>query len=494
MVAPSARTGRRRLWLAMILLVYGTLASAYALRTPAWQVPDEPAHYNYVRYIAEARQLPELRPGDYPGAYLEEIKSARFAPSYSIEPIRYESHQPPLYYVLATPVFLAARAAGVAVPLLPLRLFSVSLGAVTLLLTYALMRSLYPQDDQLALGAVACMALVPMQLAITGAVNNDGLVMLLLTLLVWQLVVIDSAWSWGRAALLGLLVGLALLTKLQAYIAAPLVFLSWAWSLYRARRRRDRLAPLLGQGALAAAVAALLVAPWLARNAQVYGPGDLLAMVRHEQVTSGQLATSALLAEHGLPATLRMLLETTFHSFWGQFGWMALPLPRRVYALLGAAVLLAALGLLDRAITARGKPRPQSVYRALLLGCWAAFTTAGFGWYNLQVVQHQGRYLFPALPVWSLLLVSGWLQLYQRGPRWIVALAGLGAAALLAIGVIRQDVPSLGIALLLGGAALVLLGNRLERRWPGVPLLGTLLALALLAEWCLSSLLPALAP
>ncbi|MDI6834774.1 MAG: MarR family winged helix-turn-helix transcriptional regulator, partial [Rhizobiaceae bacterium] len=32
--------------------VYLALASLYAIRTPAWQAPDEPAHYNYIRQIA----------------------------------------------------------------------------------------------------------------------------------------------------------------------------------------------------------------------------------------------------------------------------------------------------------------------------------------------------------------------------------------------------------------------------------------------------------
>ena len=44
---------RRLEWsaLAAVLLVYLALAGAYAIRTPDWQAPDEPAHYNYVRQI-----------------------------------------------------------------------------------------------------------------------------------------------------------------------------------------------------------------------------------------------------------------------------------------------------------------------------------------------------------------------------------------------------------------------------------------------------------
>ncbi len=46
--------------LLLILLVYFVLASLYAIYTPAWQAPDEPAHYNYVRYLAENGHFPVL--------------------------------------------------------------------------------------------------------------------------------------------------------------------------------------------------------------------------------------------------------------------------------------------------------------------------------------------------------------------------------------------------------------------------------------------------
>ena len=65
-------------------------------------------------------------------------------PHIRIDPIRYESHQPPLYYLLATPVFLLGRALGMETPLLPLRLFSMALGLASLLVAYRLVRTLVP--------------------------------------------------------------------------------------------------------------------------------------------------------------------------------------------------------------------------------------------------------------------------------------------------------------------------------------------------------------
>ena len=49
---------RERAGLALILVLYLGLAALFATLTPAWQAPDEPAHYNYVRYLAEKTPFP----------------------------------------------------------------------------------------------------------------------------------------------------------------------------------------------------------------------------------------------------------------------------------------------------------------------------------------------------------------------------------------------------------------------------------------------------
>ncbi len=52
------------LTLAFILIAYLILGTAYAFQTPAWQAPDEPAHYNYIQFIVEKRALPILQQGE----------------------------------------------------------------------------------------------------------------------------------------------------------------------------------------------------------------------------------------------------------------------------------------------------------------------------------------------------------------------------------------------------------------------------------------------
>ena len=50
-----------KVWLALIVVLYLLLATLYAVQVPAWQAPDEPAHYNYVHELATTGQFPILR-------------------------------------------------------------------------------------------------------------------------------------------------------------------------------------------------------------------------------------------------------------------------------------------------------------------------------------------------------------------------------------------------------------------------------------------------
>ncbi|HYY90178.1 MAG TPA: hypothetical protein VFA49_15380, partial [Chloroflexota bacterium] len=67
-----------------ILVVYLALAAAYARLTPAWNNPDEPAHYIYVAHIAETGTLPVLAHGDWDPDRLEPLIKSHFPPGSAI--------------------------------------------------------------------------------------------------------------------------------------------------------------------------------------------------------------------------------------------------------------------------------------------------------------------------------------------------------------------------------------------------------------------------
>jgi 4-amino-4-deoxy-L-arabinose transferase-like glycosyltransferase len=491
--------------LIFIVCVYLFIGGLYAVYTPAWQAPDEPAHYNYVRYLAENGRFPVLHYGDYPHAYLEQIKAARFPPDMPVESIRYEFWQPPLYYVLATPVY---RVFGGA--LIPLRLLSLAFGAGVVVMAYAIASAWRPGDTTLALGAAAVVAFVPMHLTMMASVNNDALAELLLAAVMLRLMrLTDQPADKGQAVfrpsdlvITGLLLGLGLVTKATVYVAIPLALIALALSERRPMPLGRKVLALFGP-------ALALVIPWYVRNLAVYGWPDLLGTRNHAAVVVGQLRTADYLAAVGWLVYLKDLATTSFHSFWGQFGWMAVPMDRRVYLGLGLLSGLAVLGCVLAAW--RGRPegwkdgrmeerkngelgrqrRRGTIFQSsseaplrgslptfhpsmntILLGLWLAFTSLTYLYYNLSLVQFQGRYLFPALVPIGLCGVLGLREILSRRWMWIgVSLCGAGGLIVGAAGLLRGDLDGWGL-LITGGVMLVLV----VRRWLPARLDGWVLA------------------
>ena len=388
-VSPVQALRLPHILLAAIVVVYVVIGLLYAVLTPAWQVPDEPAHYNYVRSLAEGHGIPVLEIGDYDQALLDELTSRRFPPGLSIASVEYEDHQPPLYYLLATPIYLLFGG-----DVLPLRLLSVLLGAGLLAVAFVTVRTIFPARSELALATAAFIAFVPQHVAMMAGVNNDALGELVVGVALWALVSYvvrgtDRPWS------IGLLLGGAMLTKTTAYIvmgvAVVAVGLRWWWEQWTWRWASRQLAWML-------VPALLMSAPWFIRNGMTYGWRDPLGLARHEAVVAGQPRSYEWLTGLGWVGLLSRLIGTTFQSFWGQFGWMGVVLPVRIYqalALLSALLLAGFLWwLFDRR-----RPRLASAQRSglILLLASSSFTLLVFLWYNLTFVQHQGRYLFPAL-------------------------------------------------------------------------------------------------
>jgi 4-amino-4-deoxy-L-arabinose transferase-like glycosyltransferase len=383
--------------LLLILAVYFVVGSLYALRTPDWQAPDEPAHYNYVRQLANGR-FPIIQPGDYDQEFLNAVvfASPPFQPEHDLTRISYEDWQPPLYYLLQTPVFWATGGS-----LTAMRLFSLLLGAGVVALAYGLAWRLL-RARWLALGTAVFVAFLPQHLSILSAANNDALAELIIAAILFTLIGWletsnqQPATSNQQPAtlllllLLGILLGLGYLTKGTAYPVTAVVALALLWRYW------GRWGELVRGGLLVAIPAGLLGALWWGRNAIVYGGLDVLAKAAHDAVVVGQPRTAEWVAAMGETAVLRAFVSTTFNSFWGQFGWMTHPMDSRLYPLLWLFTLAWGFGLALALWTWWDGKRPLA-FSILLLFVQFGLTLAVHVGYNITFVQHQGRYLFPAL-------------------------------------------------------------------------------------------------
>jgi len=411
-----------RLILGLTLVAYAALAFGYVTLTPIWQNPDEPAHYNYVAFIAQTGGLPELRSGDWDSGLLERLKNGQLGPGDSISAIRYEAWQPPLSYLVAAPLFRIFSAADPATTVYALRTFDALLGALTLVGAFFVARDVLP--FHLALAVPLAMVGMPMFTSVSAAVSADplanlfaaGVLLPLLRRVRHNLSGLDQTWAIGTGAV----IGLGLLTKLALGIFVPLAL--FVIMVRSARRVRESLL-LLG-------TTSLVLLPWLVHQVTTYGWTDPLATTRHAQVVLDQKRFQGL-----SPDFVGGFLTTTFHSFWAQFGWMAVVAPDRLYWIWGVITLVALAGLVKKR-RHLGKPTWQLVL--LTLGAAAV----GYLGYNLAYEQFQGRYLFTALVPVVILLVRGWTAWLPRGAQaWGALLVGLVLIALNAFALLRVLVP-----------------------------------------------------
>ena len=476
----SRRTSHRLL--ALIMFLYVILGTAYAVETPKWQAPDEPAHFNYVRYVADEDKLPVLRQGDYPHQYLEELKAAGFPPEMSIDPIRYESWQPPLYYALASQLKRSVSNRPFNTQFLVLRLFSVILGAAELWVVFRIVQMVFPNDSFLPVAASAFAATIPMHIAMTAAIGNDALAGLILSLILWISVrIAQEGPDVQSRASVGILLGLSLLTKTTIYVAAA-VAAAAVW-LHEGRRKvvlsqraLRSFRTLLGIGALAM----LYGVPWFSRNVQVYGWPDALAWQRHGLVVAEQLRTADLLKQVGSVGFLKSFSLTTFRSFWGQFGWMGVLLDARLYQALAlwSALLAAGFALFLSRIwhSSRAPEDRRNLYltspqvRALgVLALAGMLTVALYLAYNVEFVQHQGRYLFSALVPVSLGAALGLRELMRPRTARVLAVALLLALMAVALcGTLSSDIAGWNLVILAAAAAVFAGAGWLPDSWRSV--------------------------
>ncbi|MBK8031791.1 MAG: DUF2142 domain-containing protein [Chloroflexi bacterium] len=301
--------------------------------------------------------------------------------------------------------------------------------------------ALLPDRRALALAAALLAGFIPQNLAIMASVNNDALAGLIVGVTLYLLIrYLQGArvpvWA------LGVTVGVGLLTKVNTIFLAGLVplFVLLHWWFTPDRRFGELIRRLVLFAVPTLILGGLL---WL-RNLGVYGFPDVFGLRRHDQVVVGQLRTAELIAQVGFGEYLRRAVDTTFTSFFGQFGWMGLFMPSWAYwivlAFLGVVVSgwgVAYLGLRtevkglsDKASastpdtqTGESDLSPQSSVLSPSFLAWALLVLTTllavlqYLYYNTEFVQFQGRYLYPALiplALFAALGVEGWRRVLAR--------------------------------------------------------------------------------
>lgn len=449
--------------LLVILIAFTGLGLLYDFNVPLFEKPDELKHFAVIQHIQTQGQLPVVKAGEY-------------------RPWDQEGTQPPLYHVLAAvtvswldlsrfaeparnphyadersfiwrqrgnnnlylhpidevwrtePVFLAARLA---------RWLSLLAGIGTVSFTYLLARLVFDDSQRVelspqsrkakftpgplfALLAASLVACIPQFLHTSSAITNDSLsVTLAAAALLISALIIKNGNSTRYVIYLGVILGLAVLTKLSLLYLLPLIGLVLLFDL----SRHHSLRRFLKEAAIVFGLMLLLAGWWYWRNWQVYG--DVTALNAHLLYRGGPLNPQPSLVQ--IWQTELTGLEL---SFWAAFGAGQILWEPWFYTLLHWLKYLIGLGLvigIGRGVknwrtTSTKEPflapvlttGPSNSRSLLILGLLVLWSLIIFvallRWMQITPASW-GRLLYPSLPAlgvltaWSLwqFTTFGWL-------------------------------------------------------------------------------------
>jgi hypothetical protein len=388
--------------------------------------PDERQHANYIGYLLKEGKLPVFNPKS-PTLYED-----------------YQSHQPPLFYGLAAGVAkvtgqtdVESQSFGRTVRVFNCLIGAAGVGAVFFVGLWGTKRT------EVAIVSASVAALLPLNVALSGAISNDPL---LWTLLGWVTALCAKAVSWDRTirnqlkslTIASFFVGAALWTKSSA-----LVGLSVFATLVVAVLIGKQLPEDSEQGEIALYRSKFfvpLVIPFLlafgiwARNMSLYG--DPLAQSAFKEAFVGSAQKSAILGaieagpSAGSPEVqywINWIGYWTARSFIGVFGYMDIWFnatgkansnsdPNLLYK---AIILFNFLGLGGGVFWLRNNWKENKRLGAITLGL-IGLTVALFVMFNNTYFQAQARYLFPALSAFATLMAIGWVHIFKK---WQIALA-----------------------------------------------------------------------
>lgn len=392
-------------WMTAIIRVYLLLGAVYVAVTPPFEASDEYKHYPVVHHIQNGNGLVVLDP-DNAGKW------------------RQDGAQPPLYYLLMagltagvdtsdleavhvfndhafigdpnqvlnknlmipTPHYDQFPGVGSTRAVYMIRIASLLLGVGTVVCAGLLGRTLF--GAQVGLLAAPLTGFNPMFLFTSAAVNNDSLANLLGAAGLYGLVRLwqrEGKVGFWRLVMLGVVLGLGMLTKLS--LGALLGLTGVAMAVLAWRQRRWRL--LFVDGVLVAGIAFGLAAPLFWFNWVNYG--DITALnvfIEVQGVRDSPLTWAQFYGEIG----------AFYRSFWGLFGGVNIAMPEVVYNCLNVLAIVGFVGFLWRGLRVRG---------AWLVLVWPLILFGLLIRWTLTYSAFQGRLIFPGLAGVSVVIACG---------------------------------------------------------------------------------------
>jgi hypothetical protein len=433
-------------------------AVCWSIVTPPFQVPDEPAHFAYVKQLAETGHLPssnlELTSGEEFSALVAlRFYKVQFQPQNHTIATQAEQNQlqhdlvvasqnsapgspaagvaksqPPLYYALEAIPYTLAQSGSVLDRLQLMRLLSALMAGFTALFVFLFIREALPGVRWAWTVGGLAVALAPLLGFISGAVNPDAMLFAVSAATFYCLArAFRRGLSTGGAVAIGLLTAIGLMTKLNFIGLVPGIVIGVIVLSIRAARVHGRSAYRLP--AIALAIAFSPVLPYAAINALSGHP------------TLGLLSTAigslhgSVLAEVNyiwqlflprLPGTVNdfpgvfTTRQLWFDRYVGLYGWLDTTFPGWVYSVAlipaGAIALLCGRALFQARAALRTRASEIGVYAVIGIGLLVLVGASSYASFpGVDAEFAEARYMLPMLALLGAVLA---LAARGAGRRW----------------------------------------------------------------------------
>ncbi|MGB1288520.1 MAG: DUF2142 domain-containing protein, partial [Aggregatilineales bacterium] len=405
-------------WIALFYLIFGL---AYLYATPIFEASDEVWHFGMVEAISQ---------GNLP---VQDVNDD------TATPWKQEGSQPPLYYyaaaALISPIDISDAAEyrqynphgrigvpgaagnknlvlhdttpppleGTPLAVYILRIAGLVMGVGTIRAVFQCGKLVSPQRPSVAWLAAAITAFNPMFIFISASVNNDNLVILLNSFIIYLvLLTLRDGFKWQRSVIIAMLFALAALSKLSALVLLPAVGLAALWVMRRDKDIRG-FAILIGSIVIIWGVAS---GWWYLRNIAFYG--ELFG-------TSTMAQVAGVRDEPFTFGTLLQEFQGFRYFYWGIFGAANIQATPLLYAIMDMVVFIALSGLLFlvlqlASIQDFAYARRELTSILFLLGIIIPGMIALIAW-TAQTYASQGRLMFPFLAAISPLLAAGFIEI-----------------------------------------------------------------------------------
>jgi Predicted membrane protein (DUF2142) len=453
-------------------------AACWSIVTPPFQVPDEPAHFAYVKQLAETGRLPSSSSEELSGEEIFGLVDLRYykvrqQPQNHTIASRVEQRklqqdlklasqetkkgsaaagaaasEPPLYYALQAIPYSLARSGTLLDRLQLMRLLSALMGGITALFVFLFVREALPGEPWAWTAGGLAVALVPIFGFISGAVNPDALLFTVSAAIFYCLArAFRRGLSVRGAAVIGTLIAVGFLTKLNFVGLVPGVLLGLIVLSIRAARLSGRSAYRLL--ALALGIGFSPIVLYVGINALSNHPTLGLASVAINTTHGAVFAQINYIWQFYLPRLpgtvndfpgLFTTRQLWFNGYVGLYGWLDTTFPGWVYSVAlipaGAIALLCGRALFEGRTVLRSRAVELVVYAAIGIGVMALVGADSYREFPGTDAEYaEVRYLLPMLPLFGAVLA---LAARGAGRRWGPTVGALIVVLFLAHNIFSQ--------------------------------------------------------